>query len=402
VFQTKIAGLQALLAATARDDLHLLFLFSSVAGRFGNVGQSDYAMANEVMNKVARAEAMRRGPTCLVRSLNWGPWDSGMVTPALRKHFEERGISLLARDEGAAAFTREILLATPGLDHCDVVLGSSLTRPTAQIERRVEIRLDPADPQYRFLDDHRIKGARVVPIVLAAEWFLRAASAWRPGATRLELSDIRALKGIVLEQIATFTLTATESVSEHGFTFAMSLTDPATGRLHYSCIAKADFGPLLTAPKASHLPLMPTETLPVEELYVGRLFHGPEFQVISTMECLGENGSAGRLERGRCLGWQAYWRMDVALLDGGLQLAILWGLDQFGRFSLPASIGRLVWYAPSVTRGEARCVQLGRSFPPYRTTSDIFFIGDDGELIAEMSDVDMIAVEQVHGLVAAQ
>ena len=70
--------------------------------------------------------------------------------------------------------------------------------------------------------------------------------------------------------------------------------------------------------------------------------------------------------------------------------------------SLPANIGRLVWYAPGVTRGEARCVQLGRSFPPYRTTSDIFFIGDHGELIAEMSDVDMIAVEQVHGLSAAQ
>ncbi len=56
VFDTKVVGLRNLLAATSDDPLKVLCLFSSVAARTGNVGQVDYAMANEVLNKVAISE----------------------------------------------------------------------------------------------------------------------------------------------------------------------------------------------------------------------------------------------------------------------------------------------------------------------------------------------------------
>ena len=84
VFETKVKGLRALLEATRPDPLRWILLFSSVAARLGNAGQSDYAMANEVLNKVAAFEAQQR-PDCTVRSLCWGPWESGMVTPSLRR-----------------------------------------------------------------------------------------------------------------------------------------------------------------------------------------------------------------------------------------------------------------------------------------------------------------------------
>ncbi|HEY1721599.1 MAG TPA: SDR family NAD(P)-dependent oxidoreductase [Magnetospirillaceae bacterium] len=128
VFSTKVAGLHALLAETASDPLRALFLFSSVAARYGNVGQSDYAMANEVLNKVALTEAARR-PDCLVRALNWGPWESGMVTPALRQRFEAAGVGLIPAVTGAEAFLAEfsgacapretdiVLAAHPASDH---------------------------------------------------------------------------------------------------------------------------------------------------------------------------------------------------------------------------------------------------------------------------------------------
>ncbi len=63
VFDTKVRGLRALLAATASDPLKLLCVFSSVSARCGNTGQADYAMANEVLAKVPRP---RRGadPGC--------------------------------------------------------------------------------------------------------------------------------------------------------------------------------------------------------------------------------------------------------------------------------------------------------------------------------------------------
>src|SRR6185436_20548529 len=102
----KVLGLRTLLTLTTEDDLKFIFLFSSVAGRYGNAGQADYAMANSVLNQIAKDEAAQRGSNCVVRALNWGPWDGGMVTPELRDHFAARGVPIIPVHEGAAAFVR--------------------------------------------------------------------------------------------------------------------------------------------------------------------------------------------------------------------------------------------------------------------------------------------------------
>jgi acyl transferase domain-containing protein/NADP-dependent 3-hydroxy acid dehydrogenase YdfG/acyl carrier protein len=120
VFSTKIDGLEALLDATRQDPLKFIALFSSVAARNGNPGQAAYAMANEVMNRVAHAEAAHRAGL-RVKSLNWGPWDGGMVTPALRRHFEQNGVSMLGIDEGTKLFSDEILRGADG--EIEIVLG---------------------------------------------------------------------------------------------------------------------------------------------------------------------------------------------------------------------------------------------------------------------------------------
>ena len=61
VFNTKVEGLRTLLAGLASDPLKVICMFSSVSARCGNNGQSTYAMANEILNKVAWAESRRRG-----------------------------------------------------------------------------------------------------------------------------------------------------------------------------------------------------------------------------------------------------------------------------------------------------------------------------------------------------
>ncbi len=122
VFDTKVEGLRSLLAATADDPLQLLCLFSSVAARTGNAGQADYAMANEILNKVAVAERARRGTSCIVKSYGWGPWAGGMVGPALQERFESMGVAVIPLDVGARMFVDEI--ASPQTDQVEVVLGS--------------------------------------------------------------------------------------------------------------------------------------------------------------------------------------------------------------------------------------------------------------------------------------
>ncbi len=129
VLDTKVAGLRALLAATAGDDLRALALFSSSTARYGRAGQVAYAAANEALNKAARREAARR-PGCRVVAINWGPWDGGMVTPSLRPLFEAEGIGLIPLQDGARLLVEE--LRAPAADRPVevVVLGPGARRPT--------------------------------------------------------------------------------------------------------------------------------------------------------------------------------------------------------------------------------------------------------------------------------
>ena len=107
VYGTKVGGLRAVLKAIGEAPLKAMVLFSSSTARFGRRGQVDYAAANEVLNKVGRAEAARRDG-CRVVSINWGPWDGGMVTPGLRTVFADEGIEVIGMRSGAAYLLDEI------------------------------------------------------------------------------------------------------------------------------------------------------------------------------------------------------------------------------------------------------------------------------------------------------
>lgn len=125
VFGTKVLGFDSLLKTTSEDKLRFIAAFSSVAARYGNVGQSDYAMANAALNQMAMAESERRGPECAVRSINWGPWAGGMVTPELHDRFRHNGVPVLSMEDGSNAFVRELQHGTTDNSHVDVVICAS-------------------------------------------------------------------------------------------------------------------------------------------------------------------------------------------------------------------------------------------------------------------------------------
>ncbi|WP_158300868.1 type I polyketide synthase [Chromobacterium sp. ATCC 53434] len=103
VFRPKLDGFLTLLEALRDAPPARIALFSSTAGYSGNFGQSDYAMANEALSKLAFHLPRQTGGR--VVSLAWGPWEGGMVTPALRQMFAERGVGLLPVADGAAVFS---------------------------------------------------------------------------------------------------------------------------------------------------------------------------------------------------------------------------------------------------------------------------------------------------------
>nr|VFJ51138.1 MAG: polyketide-type polyunsaturated fatty acid synthase PfaA [Candidatus Kentron sp. FW] len=130
VFNTKISGIRTLLAATANDPLRLLVFFSSITARQGNPGQSDYAMANELLNKIAQAEVRTRGSACRVISFNWGPWEGGMVTPSLKAHFGKLGVPLIPLEAGGEFMVREIASASQAVEL--VVAGPGSANPGSE------------------------------------------------------------------------------------------------------------------------------------------------------------------------------------------------------------------------------------------------------------------------------
>jgi malonyl CoA-acyl carrier protein transacylase len=99
VYDTKV--IPALTLARKLDPAKLKFLvfFSSVAGRFGNAGQCDYSAANEVLNKLADRLNVE-WPNVHTVSINWGPWDSGMVNDELRKLYASRNIHPIPVETG--------------------------------------------------------------------------------------------------------------------------------------------------------------------------------------------------------------------------------------------------------------------------------------------------------------
>ena len=124
VYSTKVNGLRALQLATADSPLRLWVQFSSVAARAGNNGQCDYAMANEVLNKVAGQMAVER-PELRVKSMNWGPWEGGMVTPALKARFQAMGVPLIPLAQGAQMLVDEVQDSAPS--RVELVLGGEPT-----------------------------------------------------------------------------------------------------------------------------------------------------------------------------------------------------------------------------------------------------------------------------------
>ena len=106
VFDTKVRG-ALVLAEKLRDDVGFVAFFSSISAAFGNRGQTDYAAANDLLDKLAHA--LDRRLKGRVVSFNWGPWDgSGMVSDDLRREYQRRGLGLIDPKEGVAAFLDEL------------------------------------------------------------------------------------------------------------------------------------------------------------------------------------------------------------------------------------------------------------------------------------------------------
>jgi acyl transferase domain-containing protein/NAD(P)H-dependent flavin oxidoreductase YrpB (nitropropane dioxygenase family)/NAD(P)-dependent dehydrogenase (short-subunit alcohol dehydrogenase family) len=112
VFDTKVDSAYLLARFLHPSQLKLLAFMGSVSGRIGNTGQTDYAAANEVLNRFAWWLSYRWTNTRVV-SINWGPWASqGMATGPIQASLKKRGIAPIAIEDGCGFFEEEIAFGT--------------------------------------------------------------------------------------------------------------------------------------------------------------------------------------------------------------------------------------------------------------------------------------------------
>lgn len=106
VFGTKYWGIINMLSCINTDNLKIMVFFSSIAGYFGNKGQGDYAMANEYLNYISQYYH-EVNKSCKTVSINWGPWDGGMVDKNIKGIMERSGVQLIEPSEGIYHFMNE-------------------------------------------------------------------------------------------------------------------------------------------------------------------------------------------------------------------------------------------------------------------------------------------------------
>jgi acyl transferase domain-containing protein len=414
VYETKVAGLRALLQASDANELRALVLFSSSTARFGRAGQVDYAIANEVLNKLAQQQA-RRLPRCRVVSVNWGPWDGGMVTPALKNVFEQEGIGLIPLEAGANYLVEE--LRSPPGDAVEVVLlaaGCDLSRmngspatnrthapasPPSSLPHAFERVLERA--AHPVLESHILDGRPVLPAALILEWLAHGALHQNPGLQFHGCDELRILQGVILDgdTAPRLRVDAGKAVKREGcFIAAVELRGiRAEGRevLH----ARADIvltSQLPPAPAAAPAPNCRPYTRTLEETYQHMLFHGPDLHGIEQMEGCGEGGIIARVRSAPPpASWirqplRQRWLADPLVLDGSFQLMVVWSQEQHDAPSLPCHLARYRQYQRSFPPAGVRVVVRVTRDSDLHALADIDYLDERGQLLARLEGYECV------------
>jgi len=310
VYAAKVQGLENLLSCINLAQLQHLVLFSSVTGFYGNIGQTDYAIANEILNKSAHL-IKQNYPDCHVVAINWGAWDSGMVSPELKKAFAERGIDVIPVEAGAKMLVNELHPAHHTTTQ--VVIGSPLKPFPTPLDSKLRsycIRRKMTVEGNPFLLDHVIAGSPVLPATCALSWMIDSCEQLYPAYKFFAAKDFKILKGITFnENLASEYVVNVEEISKidsQEITFKTKIwsKNPA-GKIFYHFSAQIQLLPEIpTPPIYDAVNLEPDNIITAtgKSFYQNggtTLFHGPSFQEIKrvlnispekiTTECIWQN-----------------------------------------------------------------------------------------------------------------
>ncbi len=188
--RTKLSPMLDIIATLDIGKLKLLSVFSSIAGLFGNAGQTDYALSNDLLDSFTRWLAARY-PNLAARSIQWTAWvGTGMVTAAEAKRFAESGLVPLDVPSGVALYMNGVTGSNwQVLSALNAASAFADTRPILPLAssarpRSALLEAQPGDgnavanfvsSEDVYLEQHRVQLKPVAPGTFIAEIFAEAA-----------------------------------------------------------------------------------------------------------------------------------------------------------------------------------------------------------------------------------
>jgi malonyl CoA-acyl carrier protein transacylase len=423
VFLAKAVGGLTMWQALEEKKLDFFVTFSSIAGRFGNFGQTDYAAANEALNKLAtRINAVSNTQAI---SIDWTAWaEVGMASRgSMPDILSSRGIEFLPVEVGApmvgellTSGARGEVLAAGALGALggDVRVASERGMPLVDevishteteliVARVLEIERD------RFMRDHVYEGTALMPGVMGLEMMCEAARMLGQGEL-IELGQVRFERALKLHHNQPQRVLAHARLGGHrGEDRVVNVEvrtqrETKTGRVVEQVHFMGEFvvGSARDAGSLEAMMLDPRATTwcqgPGRAAIYERFFHEGTFQVLDEVAFLNDEAIIGY---GR-LGSEALsiGREDSDLVsdplarEAAFQVAGLWGMIYKGMSCLPHGIGAAHSFG-RVVPGERFVLRARRAATDpaehLLAFDRVEVLDERGDLLHVMEDVQMIA-----------
>ncbi|PKM96608.1 MAG: hypothetical protein CVU79_12570, partial [Elusimicrobia bacterium HGW-Elusimicrobia-3] len=395
---------------------------SSIAGKFGNLGQSDYAAANDYVAKFCVSQQNRGVRAVSIDMTGYAQIGMG-ARPGVEAFLKSQEMEFLYPEEGMQAFVDEIaygkvpeiilsgslgkldwdhqLQYEPGFSasgstgfHFAPKVEDLMKGQTLAAAKEFSLQSDP------YLADHSINGTPYVPGVMGLETFAEA-SAVVIGKPPKALTQVRFAVPIKLlrNKPADVKIKAEAAGDGAAMRIESDFVSPKGLRLgqtrtHFRAVSAADFPSAWTPDARPQLPKnrkYKTEAPVIYQTY----FHGPSFQVLDGILSVDKNSVLAVFKRPAAPLWKNGSQKLVfhPLVFEALFQACGWRDIQFDRtMALPDAVAAAIVYDHEPTDPDTLFlygVFKGRT-EDNRSLYDAWAFDENYGLVAEIRDYAMI------------
>ncbi|MBK8256977.1 MAG: SDR family NAD(P)-dependent oxidoreductase [Polyangiaceae bacterium] len=384
VFDVKADGWYSLMSGLEGVALETVMVFSSIAGRFGNGGQTDYSAANDLLCKLV-SSFRNRMPATRGIAVDWTAWSSiGMASRgSIPKMMELAGIDMLPPEAGIPAVYREIAAEgqggevliggklgllfnenddtgglLPGLPQSVLPMVDRVQTMGVHIPLTAVARLEPSAEN--FLQHHRINGTPVLPGVMGIEAFVEVSGLPWPGSQPLVVRDVQFAapfkfyrdepRDLTIQAVAR--MVGGREVVECKLLGSRSLVGRAEPQwtVHFlGIVLLGNPASHATAPEAIALPNRPADRTSAD-IYLD-YFHGPAYRVLAEA-WVDDKVAYGRMatdlppNQSSNRGQTVFYPRMIELC---FQTAGIWEMKHTGKMGLPARVDEIqLLRSPSV------------------------------------------------------